>query len=63
MELFVVAGGERRRILETGDRIGGAKVGNFNTGWHTDQIDSRGRLAFQVRFQDGRTGIVIGTPI
>lgn len=63
MELFVVAGSERRVILETGDRIGGSKVGNFNTGWHTDQIDSRGRLAFQVRFQDGRTGIVIGTPV
>jgi hypothetical protein len=63
MELFVLRGGERRKILETGDRIGGGKVGNFNTGWHTDQVDSRGRLAFQVRFQDGRTGIVIGTPI
>jgi hypothetical protein len=63
MELFVLRGNERRVILRTGDRVGGRKVGNFNTGWHTDQIDSRGRLAFQVRFQDGTTGIVIGTPV
>ena len=63
MELLVVAGNERRMILETGDRVGGRKVRALNLGWHTDQIDSRGRLAFQVEYFDGSTGIVIGTPV
>jgi hypothetical protein len=63
MELLAVKGGERRRILETGDRIGGERVKVLNVGWHTDQVDARGRLAFQVQLYDGRTAIVIGTPV
>ena len=63
MELLVVDGNERRMILETGDKVGGKRVQAINLGWHTDQIDSRGRLAFQVEFSDGSTGIVVGTPV
>lgn len=63
MELLVVDGNERRTILETGDKIAGKRVKAFNLGWHTDQIDGHGRLAFQVEYDDGSTGIVIGTPV
>ncbi len=63
MELMVVHGNERRMILETGDKVGGRKLQAINLGWHTDQIDSRGRLAFQVEYADGSTGIVVGTPV
>jgi hypothetical protein len=63
MELLVVHENERRVILETGDKVGGKRVQAINLGWHTDQIDRRGRLAFQVEFRDGSTGIVVGTPV
>lgn len=63
MELLVVEGDERRRILDSGDKISGKRVRGFNFGWHTDQVDNKGRLAFQAQFEDGSTGIVIGTPI
>jgi hypothetical protein len=63
MELYVVHGNDRRMILETGDKVGGKRVQAINLGWHTDQIDSRGRLAFQVEYSDGSTGIVVGTPV
>ena len=63
MELLVVDGNNRRMILETGDKVGNHKVRAINTGWHTDQIDRHGRLAFQAEFEDGSTGIIIGTPV
>jgi hypothetical protein len=63
MELLVVHDNERRVILETGDKVGGKRVQAINLGWHTDQVDRRGRLAFQVEFRDGTTGIVVGTPV
>jgi hypothetical protein len=63
MELLVADGRERRRILETGDKIGERVVKVFNLGWHTDQVDKHGRLAFQVEYADGSTGIVVGTPV
>jgi hypothetical protein len=62
MAIYVVDQGDRRRILDTGDRIGGKRVKDFNLGWHPDQVDRKGRLAFQVQYANGRTGIVIGTP-
>ena len=62
MELMVVEGNERRKILETGDKVGGKRVQLINTGWSSDQVDSHGRLAFQVEYNDGSTAIVIGTP-
>ena len=63
MRLLAASGTEQRKLLETGDRIDGERVKIFNTGWHTDQVDSRGRLAFQAELDDGRTAIVIGTPL
>jgi hypothetical protein len=63
MELLVVEGNERRSILETGDKVGGKRVQVMNTGWQSDQVDSHGRLAFQVEYEDGSTGIVVGTPV
>ena len=63
MELLVLHGDERRRILDSGDKIDGSRVRVFNLGWHTDQVDNRGRLAFQAQFDDGTTAIVIGTPV
>lgn len=63
MELLVVDGNQRRRILETGDKVGGKRVALINTGWSADQVDSRGRLAFQVEYNDGSTAIVVGTPV
>jgi hypothetical protein len=63
MELLVVDGNRRRTILETGDKVSGRRIQAFNTGWHTDQVDSRGRLAFQADMADGSTAIVIGTPV
>jgi hypothetical protein len=63
MELLVVEGNERRKILETGDKVGGKRVQLINTGWSSDQVDSHGRLAFQVEYSDGSTAIVIGTPV
>jgi hypothetical protein len=62
-ELFVVEGNHRRRIFETGDKVGGKRVQLINTGWCSDQVDGRGRLAFQVEYDDGSTGIVVGTPV
>lgn len=63
MELLVVHDGQRRVVLQTGDRVGGRRVKGFTAGWHTDQVDSRGRIAFQATLMDGRTAIVIGTPL
>jgi hypothetical protein len=63
MELLVVHGNERRMILESGDKVGGKRLKLINTGWSSDQVDSRGRLAFQVQYADGSTAIVIGTPV
>jgi hypothetical protein len=63
MELQVVDGNDRRRILHTGDRVSGAKLSSFSFGWHPDQIDRKGRLAFQAELADGRTAIVVGTPV
>jgi hypothetical protein len=63
MELLVVHGNERRMILETGDKVGGKRLKLINTGWSSDQVDRRGRLAFQVQYADGSTAIVVGTPV
>jgi hypothetical protein len=63
MELNVVDGNRRHRIFESGDRVGGKKVRDFHFGWHTDQVDKKGRLVFQAQLADGRTAIVIGTPV
>jgi hypothetical protein len=63
MELLVVDGNQRRRILETGDKVGGKRILAINTGWSADQVDRRGRLAFQVEYKDGSTAIVVGTPV
>ncbi|MGH2955405.1 MAG: hypothetical protein ACRDL6_00215, partial [Solirubrobacterales bacterium] len=63
MELLVVDGNQRRRILETGDKVGGKRLLAINTGWSADQVDRRGRLAFQVEYTDGSTAIVVGTPV
>ena len=63
MQLLVTSDDERRAILETGDRIDGERAKVFNVGWHTDQVDSSGRLAFQAELDDGRTAIVVGTPV
>jgi len=62
MEVYVVDGNQRRRILETGDRVGGKNVSMINLGWHTDQVDRHGRIAFQVETGDGSTAILMGTP-
>jgi hypothetical protein len=63
MELLVADGRERRRVLESGDKIDSKVVKVFNLGWHTDQADRHGRLAFQAEFEDGSTAIVVGTPV
>lgn len=63
MELFVVDAESRRSILQTGHTVGDKRVALMNTGWHTDQVDRDGRLAFQVEMHDESTAIVIGTPV
>lgn len=63
MEIYAVDDRERRRIIASGDRVNGERVKAFNFGWHTDQADKNGRLAFQATLADGRTTIIVGTPV
>lgn len=63
MRVIAATETERRTILEVGDRVDGQRLQVINLGWHTDQIDSKGRIAFQAELENGRTAIVIGTPI
>ena len=63
MRVIAATESERRTILEAGDRVDGRELRVINLGWHTDQIDSKGRIAFQAELDNGRTAIVIGTPV
>jgi hypothetical protein len=63
MELMVADSTRARRILSAGEKIDGKRVQAFSVGWHTDQVDRHGRIAFQAELAGGETAIVIGTPL
>lgn len=62
-ELVMYDGVESRTILARGDRVGPRTISGLNFGLTPKQADLQDRIVLLAEFEDGTSGIVLGTPV